>query len=72
MEFFVFRLNKLKVLNNREWGPGELKLLSFVTGEDVNLPVLDDLQRTTDPEHKKQLIKAAAQSVLCAMYWSSQ
>ena len=66
MEFFVFRLNKLKVLNNREWGPGELKLLSFVTGEHVNLPVLDDLQRTTDPEHKKQLIKAAAQSVLSA------
>lgn len=66
MEFFVFRLNKLKILNNREWGPGELKLLSFITGKDVNLPVLDDLQRTTDPEQKKRLIKAAAQSVLSA------
>ena len=64
MEFFVFRLNKLKILNNREWGPGELKLLSFVTGQDVNLPVLDDLQRTTDQERKKKLIQAAAQSVL--------
>ena len=64
MEFFVFRLNKLKILNNREWGPGELKLLSFVTGQDVNLPVLDDLQRTTDEERKKKLIQAAAQSVL--------
>ena len=66
MQFFVYRLNRLKILNNREWGPGELKLLSFVTGEDVNLPVLDDLQRTTDPEQKKKLIKAAAQSVLSA------
>ena len=66
MEFFVYRLNKLKILNNREWGPGELKLLSFVTGEDVNLPVLDGLQRTTDTEQKKNLIKAAAQSVLSA------
>ena len=66
MEFFVFRLNKLKILNNREWGPGELKLLSFITGQDVNLPVLDDLQHTTDPEQKKRLIQAAAQSVLSA------
>lgn len=63
-EFFVFRLDELKILNNREWGAGEVKLLSFVTGEDVNLPVLDDLQRTTEPERKKELIKAATQSVL--------
>lgn len=66
MEFFVFRLNKLKILNNREWGPGELKMLSFITGKDVNLPVLDDLKRTTDPESKKKLIHAAAQSILSA------
>jgi len=63
-EFFDFRLNELKILNNRDWGAGEVKLLSFVTGEDVNLPVLDDLQRTTEPERKKELIKAATQSVL--------
>jgi hypothetical protein len=66
MEFFVFRLNKIKILNNREWGPGEVKLLSFITGQDVNLPVLDNLQDTTDPGQKRQLIKAAAQSVLSA------
>jgi hypothetical protein len=66
MEFFVFRLNKVKILNNREWGPGEVKMLSFITGQDVNLPVLDNLQGTTDPVQKKQLIKAAAQSVLSA------
>jgi hypothetical protein len=66
MEFFTFRVNKLKILNNREWGAGELKLLSFITGENVNLPVLDDLQRTTDPVLKKQIILAATQSVLSA------
>lgn len=66
MEFFVFRLNKLKILNNRDWGPGELKILSFVTGDNVNLPAMDDLLRTTDPARKKELIRAAAQSALSA------
>jgi len=64
MEFFAFRINKLKILNNRDWGPGEIKMLSFITGEDVNLPVLDELQKTTDINLKKQLIQSAAQSVL--------
>ncbi len=64
MEFFAFRLNKLKILNNREWFSGEIKILSFVTGKDVNLPVLDGLQQTTDIARKKELIKAATQSVL--------
>lgn len=66
MEFFVFRLNKIKILNNRDWGKGEVKLLSFVTGTEGSLPVLDDLQRTTDIEKKKEIIKAATQSVLSA------
>ncbi|MDP2861175.1 MAG: hypothetical protein Q8N95_00110 [Desulfobacterales bacterium] len=64
MEFFAFRLNKLKILNNREWGSGEVKMLSFITGEDINLPVLDGLLSTTDVNVKKQLIQAASQSVL--------
>jgi hypothetical protein len=63
-EFFAFRLNKLKILNNREWGPGEVKILSFVTGQDGSLPVLEDLQRTTNVEEKKQIIRAATQTVL--------
>jgi hypothetical protein len=64
MEFFAFRLNKLKILNNREWGSGELKMLSFITGEDVNLPILDGLLGTTDVNVKKQMIEAASRSVL--------
>jgi hypothetical protein len=66
MEFFVFRINKLNILKNREWGRGEVKLLSFVTGKDVNLPDLSGFQRTRDTEEKRQLIRAAAQSVLSA------
>ena len=61
MEFFVFRLNKIKVLNNHEWGKGELKILSFITGGDINLPVLDQLSCTTDVEEKRNLIRSAAQ-----------
>jgi len=66
MEFFVFRLNKIKIFNNREWRAGEVKLLSFITGNDVNLPVLDDLQHTTDAQQKKELIKVATRSALSA------
>ena len=66
MEFFVFRINKLSILKNREWGTAEVKLLSFVTGQDVNLPDLSGFQREDDVEKKRQLIRAAAQSVLSA------
>lgn len=66
MEFFVFRINKLTILRNREWGRGEVKLLSFVTGQDVNLPDLSGFQRSGDTEVKRQLVRAAAQSVLSA------
>lgn len=66
MEFFVFRINKLTILRNREWGRGEVKLLSFVTGQDVNLPDLSGFQSSGDTEAKRQLVRAAAQSVLSA------
>jgi hypothetical protein len=66
VEFFVFRINKLSILKNREWGMAEVKLLSFVTGQDVNLPDLSGFQREQDAETKRQLIRAAAQSVLSA------
>ncbi len=44
MQFFVFRLNQIKILNNREWREGEVKLLSSITGMDEGLPVLDGLK----------------------------
>ena len=66
MEFFVFRLNKIRILNNREWGKGEIKILSFVTGGDEGLPVLDTLQAANGDAEKKKIITAATQSVLSA------
>jgi len=66
MEFFVFRINQIKILKNREWGKAEVKLLSFVTGEDVNLPDLEGFMQTTDEEERRKLLHAAAQSVLSA------
>jgi hypothetical protein len=66
MEFFVFRVNQIKILRNREWGKSEVKLLSFVTGQDVNLPDLSGFQNTASAEDRKRLVKAAAQSVLSA------
>lgn len=66
MQFFAFRINRLKILNNREWGKSELKLLSFVTTGDAPLPVLDQLLQTNDPAEKKRIIQAASQQVLSA------
>lgn len=66
MEFFVFRINKISILKNREWGGAEVKLLSFVTGQDVNLPDLSGFQETRNPEEQMALIRAAALSVLSA------
>ena len=66
-EFFAFKLNKLKIINNREiFGKGEIKILSFLTGSDVGLPLLDGYQETNDDDAKKELIKAATTSVLSA------
>ena len=66
MQFFAFRINKLKIVKNREWGEGELKMLSFVTTGDAPLPVLDQLLHTNDPAAKRQIILAASQQVLSA------
>jgi hypothetical protein len=66
VEFFVFRINKLSILKNREWGRAEVKLLSFVTGTDVNLPDLSGFQTAQSADERRRLIKAAAQSVLSA------
>ena len=64
MEFFVFRLNRIKILNNRDWGKGEVKLLSFVTGADGTLPVLEGLKHATTEDARKDVIVAATQEVL--------
>ena len=63
-EFFTLRLNKVRILDNREWGNAEVKIISFVTtGNDV-LPVLDSYHDTTDDAEKRDLIKAAARMIV--------
>jgi hypothetical protein len=64
MEFFSFRIHRLKIGNNREFGEGEMKLLSFVTAGDSPPPVLDGLLQTTDPKEKERIIQAASREVL--------
>jgi hypothetical protein len=70
---FVFRLNKIKIFNNRErkkflglFGKdhAEVRILSFVTTEFTDLPNLDDLIKSTDPEEQKALISAAVSTVI--------
>jgi len=64
MEFFVFRLNKIKIFNNREWGKGEVKLLSFITGLEGSLRVLDGVQTTKNDTAKHDIVAAATQEIL--------
>ncbi len=66
MEFFSFRIHRLKIINNRELGEGEMKLVSFVTAGDNPPPVLVGLLKTTDPREKERIIKAASREVLAA------
>lgn len=65
MPFFTLRINKIKIINNREpVGSGEVKLLSFITTEDQPLPMLDDYFEETDVNVQRQLLAAAAKEVV--------
>lgn len=62
---FYLRLNKVKILNNREmFGKGEVQFMSFInTGED-NFPMLGEFFNTTDPVKRNQLIADAVSQVI--------
>jgi hypothetical protein len=69
---FYFRINKLKIRDNREspeflglFGPdlAEVKLFSFVTTGDADLPNVDELLSGTNEERKKAILSAAVQHV---------
>ena len=66
MSFFVFRLNKLKIIKNREIGPADVKVLSFLTVDNIALPDLDQLVKTDEAAERKALTQIAVQSVLNA------
>jgi len=62
---FYLRLNKVKILNNRELlGKGEIQLISFVNPGESDFPMLNDFYYTNDENQKKELVKQAVNQVL--------
>lgn len=62
---FYLRLNKVRILNNRELlGKAEIQLMSFVTLGDADFPMLADFFKTNDDKQKKELIKQAVTKVV--------
>src|SRR5262245_22691447 len=62
---FYFRINRLKIFDNRAgrflgiFGRdlAQVKILSFVTTSDINLPNLDELINTNDETIKREMVK---------------
>lgn len=61
-EFFTLRLNQIDILNNKEWGPAEVKILSFITLGNESLPSLEGFLEVDD-DQKKDKLKAAAENI---------
>lgn len=68
---FYFRINKVRIIDNRERGflffrrdLAEIKLVSFITTGDTSFPDLDPFLTETDPEKKKQLAAAMVAQVV--------
>jgi len=65
MVFFEHRLHKIEIIDNREWlFPGEAKILSFITGKNVNIPVMDDYMKMTDPDAKRAFLRGVINTTL--------
>ena len=62
--FFAFRINRLRIFKNREWGAGELKLISFVSTGDEAPSALDGLLQTSDPDTKRKILREASRQML--------
>lgn len=63
-EYFVLRLDRIDILDNREWGDAEVKIISFVTTGNNDLPMLDGYSDTDDHGEKRELIKDAAAEIV--------
>lgn len=71
---FYFRINRLKLYDNREgkflglFGRdlAQVKIMSFVTTSNTDLPDLDELLATNDPARKKEIIQAAVKQVVAS------
>ena len=63
-EYFTVRLNKIRIIKNREWGASEVKILSFITAGNDSLPMLNGLKDTNSEDEKRDIIKSAAMGML--------
>ena len=70
---FIFRLNKIKVLKNRErkkflglFGKdeAEVRIMSFISTEFTEMPNLDELMKATDAAQQDKLLEALISTVL--------
>ena len=70
---FYFRINKLRIVNNREgrnvlrvfgMDQAEVQLNSFVTTDQSRLPQMDDYLATNDLQHKKAILAEAVHQVV--------
>lgn len=62
---FYLRLNKIKILNNREMlGKGEIQIMSFVTKGESDFPMLQHFFDSNDDHDKRELIKQAVTKVV--------
>jgi hypothetical protein len=62
---FYLRINKVKILNNREMlGKGEIQFMSFVTKGESGFPMLQEFFQTNNTKIKKELITQAIEEVV--------
>ncbi len=70
---FFFRINKLRIVDNKEkpkylglFGPdiAQIKIISFVTTDNMALPDMTEFLQTNDPIQRKNVLKAAVSQVV--------
>lgn len=62
---FYLRINKVKILNNREMlGKGEIQLMSFVTKGESDFPMLRDFFNTNQTVIKRDSVSQAIEKVV--------
>lgn len=68
---FYFRVNKVRIIDNRESGflffkrdLAEIKMVSFITTGDTSFPDLDAFVKETDPARKKEIAAAIVAQVV--------
>jgi hypothetical protein len=62
---FYLRINKVKILNNREMlGKAEIQFMSFVSEGEKDFPNLKDFFHTNNEDEKKEIIRGAVEQVI--------